>query len=85
VRIGQEADSRHRVRRAVIGTEEAWALDELPRRSPSSARAPRAPRSRAPTAASGTDVLLFEALDRVLPTEDADISKAAGRGLASRT
>ena len=29
----------------------------------------------------GTETLLFEALDRVLPTEDADISKAAERGL----
>jgi dihydrolipoamide dehydrogenase len=29
----------------------------------------------------GTDVMLFEALDRVLPTEDADISKLAERGL----
>jgi dihydrolipoamide dehydrogenase len=28
----------------------------------------------------GTDVKLFEALERVLPTEDADISKAAERG-----
>jgi dihydrolipoamide dehydrogenase len=28
----------------------------------------------------GTDVLLFEGLDRVLPTEDADISKIAERG-----
>jgi dihydrolipoamide dehydrogenase len=29
-------------------------------------------------------VLLFEMLDRVLPTEDADISKAAGRALAKQ-
>jgi dihydrolipoamide dehydrogenase len=29
----------------------------------------------------GTQVMLFEALDRVLPTEDADISKVAARGL----
>jgi dihydrolipoamide dehydrogenase len=29
----------------------------------------------------GTEVLLFEALDRVLPTEDADISKLVERGL----
>ena len=29
----------------------------------------------------GVEVLLFEALDRVLPTEDADISKLAERGL----
>ena len=32
----------------------------------------------------GTQVLLFEALDRVLPTEDADISKVAGRALAKQ-
>jgi dihydrolipoamide dehydrogenase len=32
----------------------------------------------------GTEVLLFEALDRVLPTEDADISKVAGRALAKQ-
>ena len=35
----------------VIGTEEAWALKELPAASRSSARAPRAPRSPAPTCA----------------------------------
>ena len=29
----------------------------------------------------GVEVTLFEALDRVLPTEDADISKLAERGL----
>ena len=29
----------------------------------------------------GTEVLLFEALERVLPTEDADISKLVERGL----
>ena len=29
----------------------------------------------------GTQVTLYEGLDRVLPTEDADISKAAERGL----
>ena len=32
----------------------------------------------------GTEVLLFEMLDRVLPTEDADISKVAGRQLAKQ-
>jgi dihydrolipoamide dehydrogenase len=32
----------------------------------------------------GTEVLLFEALDRVLPTEDADISKIAKRALAKQ-
>jgi dihydrolipoamide dehydrogenase len=32
----------------------------------------------------GSDVLLFEALDRVLPTEDADISKIAGRAFTKQ-
>ena len=65
----------------VIGTEEAWALEDAAgddRRGSAPAR--RAPRSRPRTARLGTEVLLFEALDRVLPTEDADISKVVGRG-----
>jgi hypothetical protein len=33
---------------------------------------------------AGVGVMLFEALDRVLPTEDADISKVAGRALAKQ-
>ena len=61
----------------VIGTEEAWALERAARaRSRSSARARRAPRSPQRYARLGAEVLLFEGLDRVLPTEDADISKA---------
>jgi len=32
----------------------------------------------------GTEVMLFEALDRVLPTEDADISRVAHRSLAKQ-
>jgi dihydrolipoamide dehydrogenase len=68
----------------VIGTEEAWALEELP----SSLAVIGAGASGAEIASAygrmGTQVLLFEALDRVLPTEDADISKAAGRALAKQ-
>ena len=64
----------------VIGTEEAWALEELP----GTLAVVGAGASGAEIASAygrmGTDVLLFEALDRVLPTEDADISKVAGRG-----
>src|SRR5215218_9999344 len=63
----------------VIGTEEAWALEQLP----SSLAVIGAGASGAEIASAygrmGTKVLLFEALDRVLPTEDADISKVAGR------
>ncbi|HET9101978.1 MAG TPA: dihydrolipoyl dehydrogenase [Solirubrobacteraceae bacterium] len=65
----------------VIGTEEAWALDALP----ASLAVVGAGASGAEIASAyarlGSDVMLFEALDRVLPTEDADISKLAERGL----
>ena len=65
----------------VIGTEEAWALPELP----GSLAVVGAGASGAEIASAyarlGVEVRLFEALDRVLPTEDADISKAAERGL----
>jgi dihydrolipoamide dehydrogenase len=68
----------------VIGTEGAWGLEELPR----SIAVVGAGASGAEIASAygrlGSDVLLFEALDRVLPTEDADISKVAGRGLAKQ-
>jgi dihydrolipoamide dehydrogenase len=65
----------------VIGTEEAWALDHLP----ASMAVVGAGASGAEIASAfgriGSRVLLFEMLDRVLPTEDADISKVAGRAL----
>src|ERR687898_866453 len=68
----------------VIGTEEAWALEELPK----SLAVIGAGASGAEIASAygrmGTQVLLFEALDRVLPTEDADISKVAGRALSKQ-
>ncbi len=68
----------------VIGTEEAWALDELPE----SMAVVGAGASGAEIASAygrlGTRVLLLEALDRVLPAEDADISKAAARALGKQ-
>jgi len=68
----------------VIGTEEAWQLAELP----GSLAVVGAGASGAEIASAyarlGTKVMLFEALDRVLPTEDADISKVAGRGLTKQ-
>ncbi|WP_445147760.1 dihydrolipoyl dehydrogenase [Baekduia sp. Peel2402] len=64
----------------VIGTEEAWALDALP----STLAVIGAGASGTEIASAyqrlGTQVTLYEGLDRVLPTEDADISKAAARG-----
>ena len=65
----------------VIGTEDAWALPERP----ASLAVVGAGASGAEIASAyarlGTTVTLFEALERVLPTEDADISKLVDRGL----
>jgi dihydrolipoamide dehydrogenase len=65
----------------VIGTEEAWALDELPKSIGVVGAGASGAEIASAYARLGTEVLLFEALDRVLPTEDADISKLAERGL----
>ncbi len=65
----------------VIGTEGAWALDELPETLAVIGAGASGAEIASAYGRLGTNVLLFEALDRVLPTEDADISKIAGRGL----
>jgi dihydrolipoamide dehydrogenase len=72
---GTEFDGR------VIGTEEAWALPELPRTMAVVGAGASGAEIASGYARLGVDVALFEALERVLPTEDADISKAAERGL----
>jgi dihydrolipoamide dehydrogenase len=68
----------------VIGTEEAWALPELPKRFAVLGAGASGAEIASAYGRLGTDVLLFEALDRVLPTGDADISKIAARGLAKQ-
>jgi dihydrolipoamide dehydrogenase len=65
----------------VIGTEEAWALPELPESMVVVGAGASGAEIASAYARLGTQVTLFEALDRVLPTEDADISKLAERGL----
>jgi dihydrolipoamide dehydrogenase len=65
----------------VIGTEEAWALDELPRSMAVVGAGASGAEIASAYARLGVEVTLFEALGRVLPTEDADISKVAERGL----
>jgi dihydrolipoamide dehydrogenase len=66
----------------VIGTEQAWALPELP----GSIAVVGAGASGAEIASAyarlGTTTHLYEMLDRVLPTEDADISKVVARGFS---
>ena len=65
----------------VIGTEEAWALAELPRTMAVVGAGASGAEIASAYARLGTDVQLFEALERVLPTEDVDISKVVDRGL----
>jgi dihydrolipoamide dehydrogenase len=65
----------------VIGTEEAWALTELPKSMAVVGAGASGAEIASAYARLGTEVMLFEALERVLPTEDADISKVAERGL----
>jgi dihydrolipoamide dehydrogenase len=65
----------------VIGTEEAWQLSEIPGRLVVVGAGASGAEIASAYARLGSEVLLFEALDRVLPTEDADISKLAERGL----
>jgi dihydrolipoamide dehydrogenase len=64
----------------VIGTEEAWALDQLPASLAVVGAGASGSEIASAYARLGSEVLLFEALERVLPTEDADISKVAERG-----
>jgi len=63
----------------VIGTEEAWALEQLPATMAVVGAGASGTEIASAYARLGTEVVLFEALDRVLPTEDADISKVAAR------
>jgi dihydrolipoamide dehydrogenase len=64
----------------VIGTEEAWALPELPSTMVVIGAGASGTEIASAYQRLGTQVTLYEGLDRVLPTEDADISKAAARG-----
>ena len=65
----------------VIGTEEAWALAELPARLAVVGAGASGAEIASGFARLGSEVLLLEALDRVLPSEDADISRLVERGL----
>jgi dihydrolipoamide dehydrogenase len=65
----------------VIGTEEAWALPELPARLAVVGAGASGAEIASGYARLGSKVALFEVLDRVLPTEDADISRLVERGL----
>jgi dihydrolipoamide dehydrogenase len=65
----------------VIGTEQAWALAELPARLAVVGAGASGAEIASGFARLGSDVLLLEALERLLPSEDADISRLVERGL----
>jgi dihydrolipoamide dehydrogenase len=65
----------------VIGTEQAWALQELPARMAVVGAGASGAEIASGFARLGSEVLLLEALDRVLPSEDADSSRLVERGL----
>ena len=64
----------------VIGTEEAWALETLPASLAVVGAGASGTEIASAYARLGSAVTLYEGLDRVLPAEDADISKIAERG-----
>jgi dihydrolipoamide dehydrogenase len=65
----------------VLGTERVWALEELPESLAVVGAGASGVEIASAYARLGSEVMLFEALDRVVPTEDADISKLVERGL----
>src|ERR1700751_569205 len=65
----------------VIGTEEAWALAELPARLAVVGAGASGTEIASGFARLGSEVMLIEALARVLPMEDADVSRLVERGL----
>jgi len=65
----------------VIGTEEAWALAEVPARLAVVGAGASGAEIASAFARLGSEVLLLEAIDRLLPTEDADICRLVERGL----
>jgi dihydrolipoamide dehydrogenase len=64
----------------VIGTEEAWALEDMPGSLAVVGAGASGTEIASAYARLGADVVLLEMLDRVLPAEDPDISKVAERG-----
>jgi dihydrolipoamide dehydrogenase len=65
----------------VIGTEKAWALEELPGSMAVVGAGASGAEIASAYARLGSEVYLFEGLERVLPAEDPDISKLVERGL----
>ena len=65
----------------ILGTEQAWALQELPARLAVVGAGASGAEIASGFARLGSEVILVEALERLLPSEDADISRLVERGL----
>jgi dihydrolipoamide dehydrogenase len=68
----------------VIGTEEAWALSSLPRSVVVLGAGASGSEVASAYARLGSKVVLVEALERVLPSEDPDISSLVERGFRAQ-
>jgi dihydrolipoamide dehydrogenase len=64
----------------IIGTEESWALEQMPKSLAVVGAGASGTEIASAYARMGAEVILLEMVDRVLPAEDADISKLAERG-----
>jgi dihydrolipoamide dehydrogenase len=64
----------------IIGTEQAWALSQLPARLAVVGAGASGAEIASGYARLGSEVALIEAVDRLLPTEDADVSRLVERG-----
>jgi len=69
----------------VIGTEEAWRLDQLPASMVVAGAGASGSEIASAYARFGVNVTLFEGLDRVVPGEDADISRYVARGFKQQS
>jgi dihydrolipoamide dehydrogenase len=65
----------------VLGTETMWAIDHLPKRLAVIGAGASGTEVASAFGRLGTEVVLLEALDQILPLEDDEISKVAAREL----
>ena len=65
----------------IVGTEEAWAFEELPERLAIVGAGASGVEIASAYARLGTEVVLIEALDRILPLEDVEVSSIVEQGL----
>jgi dihydrolipoamide dehydrogenase len=68
----------------IIGTEEAWQLDAIPERLAVVGAGASGSEIASAYARFGSKVTLLEGLDRVVPSEDADISRVVARGFKAQ-